>query len=152
MSSFSVQLPLDADGFLRRECPHCYQQFKWHNGPTADRPDDEVDVAVYYCPRCGASAASDQWWTQDQLTLIQQSAMGPALREISDELERAFKGVKGMTYKRGRSDEPEPPEALHEPNDMVILTPPCHSWEPLKVPEEATTRVHCLICGGAFAA
>ena len=43
MSSFSVPLPLDSDGFLRRECPHCVQQFKWHHGPTADRPDGEID-------------------------------------------------------------------------------------------------------------
>ena len=28
---------------------------------------------------------------------------------------------------------------------MVIVQPPCHPNEPLKVPEDATERVHCMI-------
>ncbi len=152
MGSYSVQLPLDDDGFLRRECPHCLQQFKWHQGPTADRPDDETDPPVYYCPRCGGSAKPDQWWTEAQLTFIQESIAGPALGELSDEMEKAFQGVKGLTYERGQLDEPEPPTALQEPNDMIILAPPCHPWEPVKVSEEAIARIHCLICGAPFAA
>ncbi len=152
MGSYSVQLPLDDDGFLRRECPHCLQEFKWHHGPTAGRPEGEADPPVYYCPRCGVSAKPDQWWTEEQLTFIQESAAGPALRELSDELGKAFRGVKGVTYKPSHDDEPEPPAALHEPNDMVILAPPCHPWEPVKVPEEATARAYSLICGEPFAA
>jgi hypothetical protein len=27
--SIPVAMPLDSDGFLRRECPTCQQQFKW---------------------------------------------------------------------------------------------------------------------------
>jgi hypothetical protein len=55
-------------------------------------------------------------------------------------LEQAFRGVKGWTYKPSDADEPEPPAALHEPNDMIIVAPPCHSWEPVKVLEEAASR------------
>lgn len=152
MSSYSVQLPLDDDGFLRRECPHCDQEFKWFHGPTAERPEGEADPPVYYCPRCGVSAAPDQWWTEEQLAFIQEYAAAPVLRELSDEVEKAFRGVKGLSFRRGQLDEPEPPAALHEPNDMIILAPPCHPWEPVKVPEEATARVHCLICGEPFTA
>jgi hypothetical protein len=83
---------------------------------------------------------------------MQESVVGPMLREVSASLDRAFRGVKGLTYKRGQLDEPDPPTALHEPNDMIILASPCHPWEPVKVPEEATVRVHCLICGEPFAA
>ena len=35
---------------------------------------------------------------------------------------------------------------------MIIVVPPCHPWEPVKVPGEAAARVHCLICAEAFAA
>lgn len=128
------------------------QQFKWHHGPTTERPTGEVDPPVYFCPRCGVSAAPDQWWTQEQIAFIEEAGAGPVSREISDALEKAFSGVKGMTYKPGSLDEPEPPSALQEPNDMVIVAPPCHSWEPIKVPAETISRVHCLICGAAFAA
>lgn len=151
MSSFSVPLPLDSDGFLRRECPHCFRQFKWHHGPTADRPEGEIDPVVYYCPLCGVSAGHDQWWTQEQLAFVKKAAAGPILREASDQIEKALRGVKGLTYKRGQLDEPEPPPALHEPDDMIIVAPPCHSWEPVKIPEEAAAQVHCLICGEKFA-
>lgn len=41
-------------------------------------------------------------------------------------------------------------EPLHEPDDMIIVEPPCHLNEPLKVPEDAITLVHCLICGAQF--
>jgi hypothetical protein len=152
MSSYSVQLPLDDDGFLRRECTHCDQEFKWFHGPTAERPEGEADPPVYYCPRCGVFAAPDQWWTEEQLAFIQEYAAAPMLRELSDEVEKAFRGVKGLSYRRGQLDESEPPAALHEPNDMIILAPPCHPWEPVKVPEEAAARVHCLICGEPFTA
>jgi hypothetical protein len=152
MSSFSIPLPLDDDGFLRRECPHCSQQFKWHHGPTAERPQGDIDPPVYFCPLCGASAAPDQWYTQDQISFIEETGSGHAIREISDMLEQTFSGTKGFTYHRNPSDEPEPPAALQEPNDMVIITPPCHPWEPIKVPEETAQQLHCLICGTVFAA
>lgn len=152
VSSVPVHLPLDADNFLRRECPHCRQQFKWHNGSTADQPAGEVNPPVFHCPLCGASAGPDRWWTEEQITFIQQFGAGAALREASDELEKMFRSIKDLTYKPGQLDEPEPPAALYEPNDMIIVAPPCHSWEPVKVPDEATARVYCLICGEPFAA
>lgn len=151
LSSYSIQLPLDEDGFLRRECPHCSRQFKWHHGPTSERPPDSVDPAVYFCPRCGNSAASDQWFTQEQITYIEEAMIGPALREASDAIEQVFRGVRGITFKRNSYDEPEPPPALQESNDMIIVASPCHPWEPIKVPEEAASQVHCLICGAPFA-
>jgi hypothetical protein len=152
MGTYSVPIPLDDDGFLRRECPHCHQEFKWHDGPTADRPEGQVDPAVYHCPRCGVSAGPDEWSTQEQDVYVEQLLMGHGFREASDILEQAFRGAKGWTYKPSDADEPEPPAALHEPNDMIILAPPCHPWEPVKVPDGATARVYCLVCGEPFAA
>jgi hypothetical protein len=49
-----ITLPLDSDGFLRRECPKCEREFKWHEGPTEDRPQDWNDPPVYWCPLCGS--------------------------------------------------------------------------------------------------
>jgi hypothetical protein len=152
MGSYSVKIPLDDDGFLRRQCPHCLREFKWHDGPTADRPESQADPVVFYCPRCGISAGPDQWFTQEQIAFAEQSLLGYGFREASEMIEEAFRGVKGMTFKPSHEDEPEPPAALHEPNDMIIVAPPCHLWEPVKVPEGATARVYCLICGEPFAA
>jgi hypothetical protein len=152
VSSFSVPIPVDDDGFLRRECPHCLQQFKWHHGPTAEQPEGETDPPVYFCPLCGASAASDHWWTTEQLEYARQLAIGPLLREAYDTAQETFRGAKGVTISTSAVDEPVEPDALHEANDMVIVAPPCHRWEPIKVPEERLTRVFCLRCGSPFAA
>lgn len=66
----------------------------------------------------------------------------------------AFKGIKGVSLKPDRNfslDIPTP-EPLVEPDDMLIVEPPCHPNEPVKVPEFATASLHCLICGSRFAA
>ena len=152
MGTYSVPMPLDDDGFLRRQCPHCSRQFKWHNGPTAGKPEGIVDPPAYHCPLCGSPAGHDEWWTEAQQAFIEQSLSGYAFREVIDMLEDSFRGVKGIAYKSSYEDEPVQPVPLHEPNDMIIVAPLCHPWEPVKVPEEATARLFCLICGNAFAA
>ena len=66
----------------------------------------------------------------------------------------AFKGISGMDFKPDRNlslDTPTP-EPLTEPDDMVIVEPPCHTNEPIKVPNTDTGRAHCLVCGTPFAA
>jgi hypothetical protein len=35
---------------------------------------------------------------------------------------------------------------------MLIITPPCYPWEPVKVPDDAAAPFYCLICGDAYAA
>lgn len=74
----SIQLPLDADGFLRRECPNCEQEFKWHHGTTDAAPTDFIYPDLYWCPRCGKSADHDSWWTTAQLEYQQQVVAGTA--------------------------------------------------------------------------
>jgi hypothetical protein len=150
--SISVSLPMDQDGFLRRECSTCEKQFKWYAHEEGD-PDAEV-VDQYFCPLCGAASGVDTWWTPAQLEFA-QGAAGPALdQHVQDLIVDAFTGIKGMDFKPDRNfslDIPTP-EPLTEPDDMVIVEPPCHPNEPVKVPDGATGRVHCLVCGAPFAA
>lgn len=144
-------MTLDEDGFLRRECPTCEQEFKWFHH-VEDGGDAEV-VSQYFCPLCGEPSGPDTWWTPAQLEYAQRSA-GPELdRLVQDSMNDAFKRLKGSTYSPNRNfslDTPTP-EPVIEPNDMAIVEPPCHPNEPIKVPEPALDRVHCLICGEPFA-
>lgn len=146
----SVSMPLDSDSFLRRECPTCEQEFKWFNHDEGDVDAEPVDQ--YFCPRCGQPSGIDTWWTQAQIEYGQRLA-GPEIDQlIQDSVADMFKSSKFIEFK------PDPrftlgiptPEPLVEPDDMVIVEPPCHPHEPLKVPEEATARVFCLICGSIF--
>ena len=151
--SMSISFPLDG-GFLRRQCPACDRQFKWHHGPTGDRPTDFVDPAVYFCPYCGETAAHDQWWTDEQVEFIQVNQVRLAqgeIREMLRDLERSTsRGL--IQFKVGSSTPDSPaPDALHEPADMVLVEPPCHPWEPIKVLSEWTQPLHCILCGELFA-
>lgn len=149
MTTESMSIPLD-EGYLRRECPHCERQFKWHHGPTDDRPKDFADPAVYFCPYCGETAGPDAWWTQEQLKHARNVLTGPALREVADELRKVVKGSGGLLSMSVDYDEPMPPFALSEPSDMAIVVPPCHPWEPLKVAEDWIDPLRCLLCGSTF--
>jgi ribosomal protein S27AE len=145
-----IQLPLDNDGFLRRECPNCEQEFKWL--PTGD---GGTRAEQYFCPRCGMPAGVDRWWTPAQIEYV-RGLSGPAMDQyVNDALDDAFdsnRNRKSVTFKRTGdfSFNIPTPEPLIEPDDMVIVEPPCHPNEPIKVPEGAVGHIYCLICGAEF--
>lgn len=148
-----VDFPLDADGFLRRECPACSKEFKWHHGPTDARPAEAVDPIRFTCPLCGEPADHDEWFTQAQLTYQQEVVNFHAMDLINDEMKRAFRRSKNATYTPEKNTAPAP-TPLIEPNDMLIIEPPCHPWEPVKVPDDRADSgpLFCLVCGGEYSA
>ncbi|MCC9069970.1 hypothetical protein ACFOW9_07110 [Arthrobacter cryoconiti] len=147
-----VSLPLDDDGFLRRECSACEEEFKWFSHAEGDA--DAEPASQYFCPLCGVPADLDSWWTPAQLEYGFGSAGGAIDQAMKDALTDAFKGIKGLKFEHNSSFslDIETPDPLIEPNDMVIVEPPCHPNEPTKVPETSTDCVFCLICGSQFAA
>lgn len=146
-----MSLPLDKDGFLRRECPHCERQFKWW--PTSSEEiSEEIQEApeAYFCPYCHEPAALDAWWTKEQLEYAQQlavaEALGPQLRRTKNELKRGNRRSKGISFEMSNFALSRP-EPLIEPDDMVRVDMPCHPEEPLKVDEGWDGEVACLVCG-----
>src|SRR5689334_13260386 len=109
----SVSLPLDG-AYLRRQCPSCAREFKWHHGPTDERPTDFADPPIYYCPYCGQPAGVDEWLTAEQVEYVQRMIAGPAMREVASELDviarRSSGGFLSMTVES--ADEPEAPDPL----------------------------------------
>ena len=144
-----VSLPLDSDGFLRRECPTCEREFKWFSHEEGDADAEVVDQ--YFCPLCGVASGTDSWWTPAQLEYM-QGVSGPAIDQFAQDLiANAFKGLR-FKPNRSFSFGIDTPDALAELDDMTIVEPPCHPSEPVKVPEEDAARVHCLVCGTLFSA
>src|SRR6266480_5779802 len=87
--SLPLSLPLDKDGFLRRECPHCGRQFKqWRT--TCD--EEQEGPEVYYCPYCYVSADANSWNKEQQREYAQQQVMaevmGPLLRGFHKQIEK----------------------------------------------------------------
>jgi Zn ribbon nucleic-acid-binding protein len=144
-------VPLDDDGFLGRECPACERQFKWFHGTTADRPDDAIDPDCYFCPYCSEPAPGDQWWTNEQLEYLQGVAAATFSDAVDQEIEKMPRTSGGLIQiSIESSGTVEAPSPLNEPNDMIMVASPCHSYEPIKIGEDWIDPLHCLICGNAF--
>src|SRR3954453_21148731 len=99
----SVSLPLDHEGFLRRQCPNCDGVFKWHHGPANAEAEDAVPPASYCCPMCGRPAEPDRWFTNEQAEYIQGVGLPAALREADELLGDAFKGLNSPYLKVTRT-------------------------------------------------
>lgn len=140
----TVDLPLDSDGFLRRECPHCQRQFKWLPGDT----DSEVEPGGYHCPYCDGRADEDAWWTHAQLRVVEAAAVHVVegrLHDMFKNMER--KSTKHLKIKAGSAPRKPSPSSSSEPDDMQRVDFVCHPKEPLKIDDNWSGCVHCLVCG-----
>jgi hypothetical protein len=145
-ASVAMSIPLDSDGFLRRECPTCEREFKWL--PSEDDSEGATpDPAGYYCPYC-AVQAQDGWLTKAQVeaahATVMKKIVDPMLSDFTRDLGRHSSGMVKITGSHTPS--PDPP-TLSEPDDMRRVDFLCHPSEPLKVVDDWTAPVHCLICG-----
>jgi hypothetical protein len=136
----SMSLPLDRDGFLRRECPTCEKQLKFLVSDQDDADGQEsLDAAGLFCPYCAIQAPPQAWHTQEQLRyaeiIVAREGMGP----IFDRAETSgFRVTRNV---------PEKPAPLSEDDDMRRVEFGCHPGEPIKVLEDWTGPVHCIVCG-----
>lgn len=146
----SMSLPLDEDGFLRRECPTCEREFKW----MASQDDTEGTPAPdggYFCPYCAIQAPPDAWHTKPQIAMAQAIAarevLGPEMKKLERSLRNIGKSSGGLIDASLEYDLPDEPEPLIEDDDMRRIDFGCHPDEPVKVLDGWTRPVHCLLCG-----
>lgn len=90
-----IKLVSDEKGYLDRECPNenCLFTFKIKMKDWEDKVSDDC----VYCPRCGHSAESTQWWTQEQLKEMNNIAHNWAVSYFEQELEKSFKSLERST-------------------------------------------------------
>jgi hypothetical protein len=150
----SMSLPLDSDGFLRRECPTCEREFKWLPSPDPDADEDVVTATAeaaeapesYYCPYCAVTAPSDAWLTKAQVAameeIVQRELIDPELDKLARELDRLNRSSGGSIgiQVRVEHDEAEPASGLDEPDDMRRIDFPCHSTESSRCSTTGTGR------------
>jgi hypothetical protein len=142
MAEISISLPLDSDGFMRRECPACGRELKWK--PAADGAlPYPVPAAGFHCPYCREQAALDAWWTPAQLEVVNARAFDEVLAPEVDRVGGSAAEVTGPV--------PYTPPPLVERDDLRRVDFSCHPEEPVKVLDDWLGHVHCLICGQAAA-
>jgi len=81
---------------------------------------------------------------------MRDAAMGPALDQLREGMKDAVRGSKFIKIEMS-NDHPQAPDPLVERDDMMIIAPPCHQWEPVKVPDKSAAPYYCLLCGEAYA-
>jgi uncharacterized Zn finger protein (UPF0148 family) len=144
-------VPLDSDGFLRRECPTCEREFKWQQSADDGTGAETVPDGGYFCPYCGVQAPADSWFTQAQLALaqnmIETEVLAPMIEDFARDIERSSSRSRGMIKATVTHDVPDQLDPLTETDDMRRVDFPCHTSEPVKVLDDWTKPVHCLICG-----
>lgn len=148
----NATLPLDSDGFLRRECPNCERQFKWLPGPNTQEDEEECREASesYFCPYCYEEAATHAWWTKEQLeytrALVLTESVVPRLRRFQRDV-RKLSQPGGLIQLDVRLPSLERRDQMVETDDMVRIDFPCHPAEPVKIDETWESDVACLVCG-----
>ncbi len=158
-----VMLPVDSQGFLRRECPGCRRQFKVKGGPcdgatvqrhlgrhlTFQNPHEIAwDDGETFCPYCGRGAPMDAWCTPQQRAWLERVAkvLNEAIR--FEQIAYPFRTLSrnpSVTYVAV----PPPdrlPEMRPEDDDMRRHSFLC-CVEEVKVELHWSQPVHCPGCG-----
>lgn len=154
MSEISIEMniPLDPDGFLSRECPNCERQFKWK--PISSTSDDTEggEIESYYCPYCYQPAPPNAWWTKEQLEYAQQIAfkqvVEPQLEKLQKQINQLSNSSSLIQAKASISGFSEPdPELLDAIENLARIDFPCHLEGPIKVDKMWSQEIACFLCG-----
>lgn len=146
-----MSVPLDSDGFLRRECPTCEREFKWL--PNADDNAESIEVpdGGYFCPYCAIQAPPGSWFTQAQIELAQSivatEVVDPMLKDFTRDINSIGRRSGSMFSVSAKYDAPDEMDPLTEADDMKRIDFTCHPMEPVKVLDDWDRHVHCLVCG-----
>ena len=143
---FSLAIPVDGERFMRRECPTCEREFKWRFVEDGEE-SMEAGEEGYHCPYCAVPADVGEYFTKAQWELVQAKAMGGVADMFGESLSRLERSSAGIEISVTPTPAPEPPPLPDEPDDMRRVDPTCHPEAPVKVLEEWSGPVHCLICG-----
>jgi len=170
----NLSFPLDDDGFFRRECPFCRQEFKIllekeeltdlaqkgidsfmieSKEGRADSNEIEHSETEFICPYCGQRAPSDSWWTQEQIAYMSIIAKNIMAKIVNENLIRPLKKTSqglgsGMVFVQfeGKEIEQEEPWISPEVNDMEIFDLLCCQRK-IKIEENWQGTVYCFFCG-----
>ncbi len=144
-------IPLDSDGFLRRECPTCEREFKWLHTPEEGATGETPSDGGYFCPYCGVQAQANSWLTKAQVELarrlVASRVVGPMLEKFADDVRSIGRNSREMVRAEVTADAPEESEPLTEVGDMTRVDCGCHPTEPVKVLDGWDGAVFCLVCG-----
>lgn len=170
---FNISLPLDSDGFLRRECPFCKMQFKVslteeetksiiqkeienylveNEVIELDEDSKSAEGVEYWCPYCRETAKASDWWTEEQIEYVKifpYNYMAETLNKQFTDWKRQFSrsGSGLISLKLDFDKMPyKEPWISPEIDDMVLYDLPCCKVK-VKLEDRQTNGIYCYKCG-----
>lgn len=151
----NVNVPLDDDRFMRRQCPYCNMQFKKYmpeNESVAEETEDKTKdemASELYCPYCGQTAAHDEWWTSEQVQYFKDVATQKVIEPTLDNFSKTVKNLGGdLLDIHVDASQKANPRILSEANDMRRCELMCCKIS-LKIEEDWKKQIYCILCGRA---
>ena len=97
MINIPIELKTDEKGYFDRECPNkkCLYKFKIHMEDWKNKVSDEE----VHCPMCGYIDTADKWWTQEQITEMQNITQSYVMSYVQKELDKGFKQLEKSSGK-----------------------------------------------------
>lgn len=89
-----IELRLDENGLLRKECPYCYLEYKIF--PVSETEEFRKKS---YCPSCGLHAPFDKQLTKDQVDYIQQEIMNNVVNQFNGAFKKMSRNIKTNNVK-----------------------------------------------------
>lgn len=88
--NISIDIPLDENGMLGRECNECKRYFKL-------KPGTGLQTTYCHCPYCDYEGESDTFWTEAQIKYAESMAMNQAFKMvIKPSMDQLFKSFKDL--------------------------------------------------------
>ena len=137
--SLQVSISTDDDGYLDRACPNevCESEFK----VLVDDWQDKVCDEEVFCPICGHTATSDNWFTEGQIEHLQTAALAEFMPLLDNEMKRMTQDFNRSMPKGGLISI----SMSYRPSHPVTIVP-------LSAAELMRQRYTCEECGCRYAA
>lgn len=144
--NIKFNIPIDNEGFITLNCPHCNFAFKLEFSIANDE-----NVIILYCPSCGLSSYPNNFIPLKILkhaeTLI-SNEMKNILNDFTDNLEKTFKKNKYVSFKKNKNFKIEIPEPLFETNhELETLELNCCNSKVKALKANILTGIYCPYCG-----
>ncbi|HEX8818755.1 MAG TPA: hypothetical protein VF794_02415 [Archangium sp.] len=159
----SLELPRDASGFVRRECPECHRDFKTrpcrHDAsilqrrlaslfPFENAHESFDEVPDWWCLYCGHRATGDEFLTPAQQAHVEALARAWANHVRYEQLAYVSRTLSLNPRPTFVSVEPEalPGPMAHDPDDLRIIPLVC-CGEEVKALWDWDAQLYCPRCG-----
>ena len=144
--TFTIDIPLDEDGYLEMECDFCMNRFMLHK----DTYENE-EYLHFFCPICGLPNDTNTFFCTEVLEKMQQVAANYALAQIDAMLDKSFKGLNKSKFIKvtTKKSKPEPEKELYEPTKVYELVKMDCCGVNVKTQNfDKEIGIYCPICGG----